>query len=87
MNDPKYDIVDGRLWHREGRYFVPEEEPVMVLRGKDPVALELIRRYLECGVDDGHRVSATERLNAFASYQEKYPERTKIGCHLHKEGQ
>jgi hypothetical protein len=87
MNDPKYDVVDGRLWHREGRYFVPAEEPVMLLRGKDPVALAMIRTYLESGVDESHRASATERMEAFATYQAKYPERTKIGCHMHGEGQ
>lgn len=87
MNDPKYAIVGGRLHHVQGGYDVPDEEPVMILRGKDPVALKMIEMYLTSGVDDSHRESATERLNAFRAYQTAYPERTKIGCHLHQKGQ
>jgi hypothetical protein len=87
MNDPKYDIRDGRLWHREGKYYVPEEEPVMILRGKDPQALVMIAMYVLTAGDEAHRISATERRDAFRAYQERYPERTKIGCHLHTEGQ
>lgn len=87
MNDPKYEIRDGKLWHRLGGYAVPEEEPVMLLRGKDPVALAMIRIYLQSGVDEGHAQSATERLEAFAAYQAKYPARTRQGCHLHAAGE
>ncbi len=87
MNDPKYGIRDGKLFHKQGGYDVPDEEPVMVLRGKDPVALAMIRLYLDSGVDEGHRASATERLEAFAAYQKKYPARTRQGCHLHSPGE
>ncbi len=87
MNDPKYTIRDGRLWHIGGNYAVPEEEPIMILRGKDPIALAMIRTYLESGVDAGHRESATERLMAFSEYQERYPARTRQGCHMHGDGE
>lgn len=87
MNDTKYTIVNGKLWHREGNYAVPDEEPIVVLRGKDPVALRLIAMYLECGPDESHRASMENNLRLFAEYQQKYPQRTRQGCHLHKEGE
>jgi len=83
LNDPKYDIRKGKLWHREGKYFVPDEEPVMILRGKDPVALKMIETYISCCDDVHHVKSATERLLSFSKYQATYPERTVIGCHNH----
>ena len=84
MNDPKYDILEGKLWHRAGAYAVPDEEPVMIIRGKDPVAIRMIEAYIASNPDEAHVQSATERLNAFREYQEKYPERARSGCHNHQ---
>lgn len=79
MNDPKYVIRDGRLWHVSG-YQIPPDEPVMVLRGKDPFALAAIREYIRRHTDQAHQESAAERHLAFEAYQSAHPERVSTDC-------
>lgn len=85
--DPKYDFVDGRIWNRNGGYFLPDDEPVMVLRGKDQASLAAIFGYIECLEKQPqtphvleHIRTSRERLNAFFEFQTSKPERTGIGC-------
>jgi len=82
MNDPKYEIRDGRLWHIAGNYPVPSDEPVVTLRGKDPVTLAALAAYYLSATDDSHRISILERIVAVGLFQMNHLERTKVGCHL-----
>lgn len=89
MNDPKYGINLGRLWHRTGEYPVPEDEPVMLLRGKDPAVPVMIEAYINHlkGLDTtderiaSHIQTATERLNTIRQWQSDNPQRVTHGCH------
>ena len=85
--DPKYDFQHGKIWNRNGGYYLPDDEPVMVLRGKDQACLAAIFGYIECLEKQAqtkhvmeHIGTARERLNAFFVFQNANPERSGIGC-------
>lgn len=87
MNDPKYQPLQGKLFHSTGYYFVPEHEPCMIFRGKDIGAIEAICSYIEMLVDQpqnknivSHLESSIERLYAFYRYQKDNPDLQSIGC-------
>ena len=77
MNDPKYKFGDNdRLYHRGGEYFISEDEPVMVLRGKDVTCLAAVCAYVQALLDmsenevvNSHLDSSLERLRVFWEYQ------------------
>jgi hypothetical protein len=46
MSDPKYFAKDGDFYHEDG-YKLPEEEPIMIFRGKDIGSLDAICEYVE----------------------------------------
>jgi len=77
MNDPKYKFGDtDRLYHRTGEYFIDENEPVMVLRGKDVTSLAAIIGYVSALLDmsenevvNSHLDSSLERLKTFYEFQ------------------
>lgn len=86
MSDPKYRCIDGDLYHIDG-YVIPEDEPLMVLRGKDIGAIEAIVAYIEMlddqpqnAVINSHLISSMERLKAFYEYQLNNPELQSVGC-------
>ena len=86
MSDPKYPVVDGRINHISG-YILPEDEPIMVFRGKDIGSLMAICEYIEMLEEQpqnkvivSHRVSSLERLLAFYNYQMQNPDLQSVGC-------
>jgi len=44
--DEKYDFRGG-VFHKGGNYFLPEDEPVFLIRGKDQMGLRAIRAYVK----------------------------------------
>jgi hypothetical protein len=87
MNDPKYKYIDGKIWHIGNKYFVPDDEPVMTLRGKDIGAIIAICEYIDMlrfqpqnkTIVD-HLNSSYERLQSFYDYQMSNPDLQSIGC-------
>ena len=86
MSDPKYPIIENKIYHIDG-YELPHDEPIMVLRGKDIGALSAICDYLKMLTEQernkviiSHYNSSLERLRAFYEYQIKNPELQSIGC-------
>ena len=86
MNDPKYPVIDGKLNHISG-YVLPEDEPIMVFRGKDIGSLSAICEYIEMLEEQpqnetivSHRESSLERLKSFYEYQVKNPDLQSVGC-------
>lgn len=76
MNDPKYTPMVNGLWHNEGKYFVPPNEPIMTLRGKDVTSLVAVTAYVKALLDcsqtatvESHLNSSIERLAAIYKYQ------------------
>ena len=86
-NDPKYSFVNGRIWSVNGSYWIPEDEPVMVLRGKDQAVIAAIFGYLECLQKQEpkahvmeHIRTSTERLKEITRFQVSRPDFVGIGC-------
>lgn len=67
---------------------LPEDEPLMILRGKDIGALNNIVDYIEMLQEQNqkmptiitHLESSTERLMAFYAYQRDNPHLQSVGC-------
>ena len=87
MSDPKYYVGGGgRLCHEDG-YELPEDEPIMIFRGKDIGSLDAICEYVEMLMEQpqnktivSHLQSSTERLQTFYQYQIDNPELQSVGC-------
>jgi hypothetical protein len=86
MSDPKYFAKGNKMYHEDG-YELPEDEPLMVFRGKDIGSLDAICEYIEMLQDQpqnktivSHLISSTERLKAFYQYQINNPELQSVGC-------
>lgn len=94
MHDPKYKFgPHDELYKRKDDaptlldYMVPAKEPVIVIRGKDPLALLIIDVYIaSCqarsripGQDvdhwNEHEKSMLERYDAISKYQKDFPDR------------
>jgi len=87
MNDPKYLPTDSGIRHISGDYLIPEDEPIMILRGKDIGALSAICDYIDMLQDQDmtktirdHLASSSERLVAFYRYQRRNPDLQSVGC-------
>jgi len=92
LHDPKYSFTQGRVLHREKNYLLPVDEPYYVLRGNDIFAPQMAHYYHEVlkGEDPsdivlGHIETSSERVEAFKTYHEKYPDMIgkmypEVGC-------
>jgi len=96
LHDPKYRFgSEDAVFHRQGGYFLPADEPLVLFRGKDVgtlVALDAYRRFMEHvsvnadtpharAVARAHADSITERIATIKVFQLEHPERTGLGCH------
>jgi hypothetical protein len=96
MHDPKYRLgADDTVFHRDGGYFLPEDEPLVLFRGKDVGTLVALNAYKEFmkyvshhadteharDVARAHANSITERLATIEEFQRDNPDRTCLGCH------
>ena len=86
MSDPKYPIINGKLHHISG-YELPEDEPIMIFRGKDIGSLIAISEYVEMLEEQpqnetivSHFESSLERLAEFYKYQKDNPDLQSVGC-------
>lgn len=86
MADPKYTPTDSGIMHEDG-YMIPNDEPLMIFRGKDIGSLSAIVDYIEMLQDqpltptiDSHLKSSAERLLAFYNYQVLNPDLQSVGC-------
>lgn len=87
MSDPKYTPKANGIMHEDG-YMLPDDEPLMILRGKDIGALNNIVDYIEMLQEQvpqtptivSHLESSSERLLAFYNYQIDNPEMQSVGC-------
>jgi hypothetical protein len=96
VHDPKYQFgSEDTVFHRSGGYFLPDDEPLVLFRGKDVgtlVALQAYQRFMQHvsvhadtdharEVARAHAESIGERLDAIAAFQRDNPDRTGLGCH------
>ena len=80
--DPKYRPAQFKLLHIEKKYLIPSDEPIYVLRGNDPAAPFLARRYREILIAEeqseiviDHLDTSAERVNTFNIYHKNNPDK------------
>ncbi len=86
--DPKYSPKGDKMFHEDG-YQLPDDEPLMVFRGKDIGSLMAIYEYI-CMLEEqpmnrtilSHLESSLERLSAFYHYQINNPHLQSVGCSM-----
>ena len=89
MQDPKFAFgSDDILYRRENGEALPADEPMVVLRGKDEVAVFAMIRYAEImeqfpgsALAREHAAGMRARVEAFTRWQRDNPGRTGMGCH------
>ena len=85
--DPKYHIEDGLIVKTSNGVPVPEDEPLILFRGRDRLALPMLQAYRELCVEDGCTAYQLEgidnRIAAFEAFQREQSARMKQpGCTL-----
>ena len=75
IQDPKYIIIDGVLANAATREFIPEDEPLFIIRGKDRHAVKAIKQYLLACKDQDHRDAVLKRCFQFDEFAEDNPDR------------
>ena len=73
--DPKYIIIDGALANASTREFIPKDEPVFILRGKDIHAMHTILHYSGLCGDNDHRHAVMKRAIEFNTFVTEHRDR------------
>lgn len=86
MSDPKY-LFPGGIEHATGGYPLPDDEPLMLFRGKDVGTPAAIRGYIDwletkeqTALVVEHLATANERLSTIVQWQTDNPNRIGVGC-------
>lgn len=79
--DQKFHIENDQIIKTSSGEVVPEDEPLIIFRGRDYLALTMLRFYRELCVADGCNDYQLEKLDCviakFAQYTEEHPEMMK----------
>lgn len=81
----KYMIVDGegnplpeaRIANRETGDVIPDEEPIILFRGKDKHAVTVINSYAAMCRNDEHYAAVEQRVQQFREFQNENPSRVR----------
>ena len=76
--DPKYIIIDGALANASTREFIPEDEPIFILRAKDICALPTILQYAGFVNNEDQRRAVNKCATAFHNFSANNLERMKM---------
>jgi hypothetical protein len=75
--EPKYDVIDGRIVNRKTGEPIPDDEPIMIFRAKDQHAHQAIAYYIECCANAEHQEIVARRLDDFRRFGNDHLERMK----------
>ena len=76
--EPKYDCnMQGQIFNRTTGKFIPDEEPIFILRAKDKNAALLLAHYKKLCFHETHKNAINNRLHDFVAFANEYPERMK----------
>lgn len=79
--DPKFHVAAGQIIKTRSGEVLPEDEPLILFRGRDHLALATLEHYRELsrldGCNDYHLSGIDERIGAFAAYKRDHPEKMK----------
>ena len=80
--DYKMSPIQLRLYHRGKGYMIPEDEPLYVLRGADPVAVEMVKFYIDSLRDEeqseivvDHERTSHFNVKRFEDFKANNPDR------------
>ena len=87
--DPKYSTDGERIIKPSNGQAIPPDEPLILFRARDHLALTLLRIYRElCEIDgctEFHLKCIDGRIEAFSDFKRQHPERMKQpGCTMGK---
>ena len=79
--DPRFHIEGEQIIKTSNGDVVPEDEPLILIRARDRLAIDLLRHYRRLCVYDlctGYQVQGVDnRLEAFEKFAVDHPERMK----------
>lgn len=75
--EPKYGIVNGRLYNRQSGEFIPDDEPIFILRARDKYAANLLAHYKSMVTNSQHYEAVSLRLVQFDNWALNNPKRMK----------
>jgi hypothetical protein len=67
-----YVIKDGRLCERVSGEPIPDDEPVFILRGRDPIALEALEAYFIKQDIPSYKSKVASLIKHFAVFQDTH---------------
>jgi hypothetical protein len=79
----KYDIeanldgISGYLVNRASGERIPDDEPVIIFRARDVHVIPMLQVYTSSCRDPEHRVAIATRMQDFAAFRSRFPERMK----------
>lgn len=75
IQEPKYEIRQGRIHNRATGEAIPDDEPIFILRAKDKNAAEAIAQYCDLCSIENHREIVKARISQFLNWAEENPDR------------
>jgi hypothetical protein len=73
----KYNAVDGKIVNRATGEPIPDNEPIIIFRAKDVLAVPALQYYMYLCKDDNHRQVIDGRIEDFLTWQAENPKSTK----------
>lgn len=70
----KYIIIDGALANAATREFIPVDEPIILLRGKDKHAMTALGAYHTACQDKSHKEAVAACMQEFYDFSESHPD-------------
>lgn len=81
--DSKFAVsTDGEIYKKSNNEFIPDDEPLFLLRGRDILALDLLKEYYriseEWKCNRYHLINLAVTIDKFVRFKIKNPERMKM---------
>ena len=73
--EPKYNVVRGKIVNRETAKAIPDDEPVFIFRGNDPHLLHVLREYKKLCKNGNHKKCVQVRINQIHEFQKAHMDR------------
>ena len=70
----KYDIIDNKIVNRATGIPIPDDEPIMIFRGKDKKTIKMLYYYLGYCTNLLHRKVIQGRIDDFKAFQNENPD-------------
>lgn len=77
IGDSKYDLRNGRITNKVSGEAIPADEPIIIFRGRDVRALNMLALYLADCKDADHRWAVASVMSRFAAFAAEHPDRMK----------